>query len=90
MRQKPNHTILHAGTNYLISDRPFNVIAKYFTDLAITLESNSQNVSISNIIMRNDNFNEKAVEVNGYLKQLFIGNNIFVDRSYQNNSLKKH
>ena len=40
--------------------------------------------------MRNDNFNEKAMEVNGYLKQFFIGNNIFVDRSYQNNSLKKH
>ena len=77
-RQKPNHTILHVGTNYLISDRPPNFIAKYFVDLAITLDSNSRNVSISNIIMRNDNFNEKAMEVNDYLKQLFIGKNIFL------------
>ena len=45
---------------------------------AITLKSNLQNVSISNIIMRNDSFNEKAMEVNGYLKQLCIEKNIFL------------
>ena len=35
------------------------------------MESNRQNVSISSIIMHNDKFNDKAVEVNGYLKTLY-------------------
>ena len=78
MREKPDHTILHVGTNDLNSDRPSNLIGKSIVDLAITLKNNSQNVSISNIIMRNDSFNEKAMEVNGYLKQLCIEKNIFL------------
>ena len=65
-------------TNDLNRDRPVDLIAKSIIDLAITLKSNSQNVSISNIIMRNDSFNEKAMEVNGYLKQLCTERNIFM------------
>ena len=76
MRGKPDHTILHVGTNYLNSQRPSDLIAKSIVHLAINLKNNSQNVSISNIIMRNDSFNEKAMEVNGYLKQLCIEGNI--------------
>ena len=76
-REKPNHTILHVGTNDLNSDGPTDLIAKSIADLAITLKSNSQNVSVSNIITRNDSFNEKAMEVNDYLKQLCIEKNIF-------------
>ena len=78
MREKPNHTILNVGINDLNSERPSDLIAKPIVNLAITLKNNSQNVSISNIIMRNDNFNEKAMEVNGYLKQLCIEKNIFL------------
>ena len=78
MREKPDHTILHVGTNVLNSDRPSNLIAKSIVDLDITLKNNSQNVSISNIIMRKDNFNEKAMEVNGSLKQFYTENNIFL------------
>ena len=63
-REKPDHTILHERTNDLNSDKPFDLIAKSIVDLAITLTNNSQNVSISNIIMHNDSFNEKAMEVN--------------------------
>ena len=46
--------------------------------MAITLKKNSQNVSVSNVIMRNDKFNEKAMEVNGYLKQFCTEKNIFL------------
>ena len=74
-----DHTILHVGTNDLNSDRPSHLIAKSIVDLDITLKSNSQNVSISNIIMRNDSFNEKAMEVDGYLKQLCIENVFLID-----------
>ena len=43
---------------------------------------------LPNIIMRNDNFSEKAMKVNGYLSY-YILKRIFFDRSHQNNSLKK-
>ena len=72
MREKPDHAIFHVGTNDLNSDRPSYLTAKSIVDLVITLKNNRQNVSISNIIIRNDSFNEKAMEVNGYLKQLCI------------------
>ena len=78
MREKSDHTILHVGTNDVDSDRPSNLIAKSIVDLAITLKNNLQNVSISSIIMRSDSFNEKAMEVNGYLKQLCTERNIFL------------
>ena len=73
MREKPDHTILHVGTNDLNSDSPSDLIAKSIVDLALNVKNNSQNVSISIIIVRNDNFNEKAMEVNAYLKQLRTG-----------------
>ena len=77
-REKPDHTILHIGTNDLNSDRPSNLEAKSIVDLAIILKSNSQNVSISNIIMRNEHFNETVMEVNDYLKLFCIEINIFL------------
>ena len=40
--------------------------------------------------MRNDKFNEKAMEVNGHLKQFCIEKNIFFDRPYKNVPFKKH
>ena len=78
MRKKLDHTILHVGTNDLNSNRPSDLIAKSIVDLTITLKNNSQNVSVSNIIMRNDNFTDKFMEINGYLKQFFIERNIFL------------
>ena len=40
MRQKPDHTILHVGTNDLNSDTSSDLIAKSMVDLTITLKSN--------------------------------------------------
>ena len=54
MREKPEHIILQVGTNDLNSDRQPDLIVKSIVDLTITLKNNSQNVSVSNIIMRND------------------------------------
>ena len=73
IRETPDHTILHVRTNDLNSDSPSDLIAKSIVDLALNVKNNSQNVSISIIIVRNDNFNEKAMEVNAYLKQLRTG-----------------
>lgn len=54
MREKPDHIILQVGTSDLNSDRQPDLIVKSIVDLAITLKNNSQNLSVSNIIMRND------------------------------------
>ena len=54
MREKPDHIILQVGINDLNSDRQPDLIVKSIVDLAITLKNNSQNLSVSNIIMRND------------------------------------
>ena len=52
------------------------------------MKSNPQNVIISNIIARNDNLNDKGMEVNGHLKQFCI-KKIF-DRPYKNFPSKKY
>ena len=52
------------GTNDLNSDRAPDFIAKSIIDMALTMKWNSQNGSILNIIMRNDNLNNKAMEIN--------------------------
>ena len=78
MREKFDCTILHVGKNDLNSNRPSDIIAKSIIDLTITLKSNSQNVNVSNITMRNDNFYEKAMEVDCYyLKKFYTENNFF-------------
>ena len=70
MSEKLDHIILHIGTNDLNSDRALDLITKSIIDLE--MKSNSQNTSISTIIMRNDEFNNKAEEVNGHLKYSFL------------------
>ena len=54
------------------------------------MKNNSQNASISNTIMRYDNVNYKAMEVNGQLKRFCIEKNIFFDRQYRKLPSKKH
>ena len=53
-RENWDHYILHVGTNDLCLDRPPELIAKSIIDLALLLKSKSHDVSVSNIIVRND------------------------------------
>ena len=55
IRAKPNHFILHVGTNDLNSNRPPDEIAKAVINVASELKSEKAGVSISSIIMRADN-----------------------------------
>ena len=52
--ENSHHYILHVGTNYLCLDRSPELIAKSIIDLALTLKSESHDISVSNIIARND------------------------------------
>ena len=46
-RENPDHYILHVGTNDLCLDRSPELIAKSIIDLALTLKSESHDVSVS-------------------------------------------
>ena len=61
----PDHIILLCGTNDLNSDRTSTQIAREIIDLALSLKSNKNKISISILTPRNDKLNNKASEVNG-------------------------
>ena len=80
IRAKPNHFILHVGTNDLSSNRPPDEIAKAIIDLASELKSEKSGVSISSIIMRADKpeLNKKGSEVNHHLKEMCNRKNFYL------------
>ena len=84
IRVKPNHFILHVGTNDLNSSRPPDEMAKAIIDLASELKSEKSVVSTSSIIMRADKpeLNKKGSEVNHHLKEMGNRKNFyFIDHS---------
>ena len=52
--ENSDYYVLHVGTNDLCLDRTPELIAKFIIDLALALKIESHNVSVSNIIERND------------------------------------
>ena len=60
----PNHIILNCGANDLGSERTATQIARSFIELALSLKSKDNKVSISFIVPQNDNLNNKASKVN--------------------------
>ena len=64
---KPDHVILHTGTNDLRSKKTANQMARSITEPAMSLKENDNSVIVSNIIPRNGNLNNKATEVNNRL-----------------------
>ena len=78
LRENPDHFALHVGTNDLDSDRSPDLIAKSIVDVASSLKSNKHDVTISNIVTRNDRFMAKANEVNKCLTQLCFDINILL------------
>ena len=64
---KPDHVILHTGTNDFRSEKTASQIARSITELATSLKDNDNSVIVSGIVPRNDNLNNKATEVNNRL-----------------------
>ena len=78
LRQNPDHVVLHVGTNDLDSDKDPELIAKSIADLASTVKKDTCEVTISNIVVRNDKFKKKAEEVNAHLAVLCVQRNILL------------
>ena len=88
--ENPDHIILHVGTNDLSSDNSPERVGKSIVDLAKNLFHDNRKVTISGIIPRNDEWNNKAELVNNHLKEMCKFSNIdFIDNS-ENFNPKKH
>ena len=94
---KPDHIILHTGTNDLRSEKTSRNIAKSIVDLAMLLKSSGSSVIVSGIVPRFDNLNNKASEVNNRLalmckdrKVPFVSHSETIDSNKHLNESKLH
>ena len=94
---KPDHIILHAGTNDLRTEKTASQIAKSVMDLTTSLKNHSKSVIVSGIVPRFDNLNNKATEVNNRLVLMcaernipFISHSESIDSSKHLNESKLH
>ena len=75
LREKPDHIVLHVGTNDLVSDRPPDLIAKSIVDVASSMKNEIHDVTFSSRTQA-DHFKEKANDVNDFLSKLCMERNI--------------
>ena len=69
LSENPDHLVLYVGINDLDSDWSPDLIAKSIVDFAPILKTDKLDVTISNIIIRNNRFIGKANEVNKCLTE---------------------
>ena len=87
--EKPDIFILHTRTNDLRSKKTASQIARYITELAMSLKDSHNSVIASAIAPRNDNLNNKATEVkNRFLRMCKERKIVFVAHSEYTDSSK--
>ena len=85
----PNYIILHVGINDLNLEKGAKLCIKSIVDLAKSLMSVKRKVTISRITSRNDEWNNKAAEVNEYLRNMCKQSEIpFIDHGKRINPRK--
>ena len=72
----PDDLIFDVRTNKVPSNKKAKSMAESIVSLAKEVKASKLDVSISSIIPRNDNWNNKVMEVNSYWKDLCEGNDI--------------
>ena len=78
----PGRIILHCGTNDLRSKATPKEIAEEITDLGNSMKTNENKVIISGLVPRGDQWHNKAMEVNKFLKQLCVSQDFyFIDNT---------
>ena len=87
-KQEPDTFILHIGTNNLRSNKTPQQIAEDIIELALKMKTGANDVIISSVINRGDNYSEKARSVNTSLQDLCQQYNFYLlDNS---NIIRKH
>ena len=82
IKRDPGRIILHCGTNDLRSKATPKDIAEEIIDLGNSMKTNENNVIISGLVPRGDQWHNKAMEVNKFLKQLCVSQDFyFIDNS---------
>ena len=95
IEEKADLYIAHFGTNDLRTDQHPEAIAEKIVDVAMKMKMETNDVVISAICSRGDEYNDKASEVNKYLKSicssrnigLISNENIYKDRHLNNSRL---
>ena len=78
----PEHIVIHVGTNDLNSERTASQIAKDIVNLQQSLKTDKNTITISLIVPRNDDLNNKAFEVNSRLVNMCKERNVpYIDHS---------
>ena len=67
----PDHVIIHAGANEFDSERQTEIIERSIIDVARSTRTSNPTASVSGIVLRNDNFNNKALDVNDELSKMY-------------------
>ena len=70
IRESPDQIIVHVGTNDLASNKRLEQIADSIIGVATSLKSDTCDVLVSSITVRNDQHRKKVAEVNIVLKEL--------------------
>ena len=70
IREKPDQIIVHVGTNDLASNKRPEQIAESIIGVATSLKSDTSDVLVSSITVRNDQHRKKLAEANIVLKEL--------------------
>ena len=79
-KNNPDHIILHVGTNDIPTSKDPRAIVQSIVDLAKNVMTQDGSVTISGIILRNDQWNNKVREVNDSLARMCENDNIsFID-----------
>ena len=79
-KNNPDHIILHVGTNDIPTSKDPLAIVQSIVDLAKNVMTQDGSVTISGIILRNDQWNNKVREVNYSLARMCENDNIsFID-----------
>ena len=75
--ENPEYFVLQIGTNDLNSDRPAELITKSITDVGSSLKNDSHDVSISRIVVENDNLRKRPLKLIKTLKN-YAQNEIYI------------
>ena len=75
---KPSRLILHIRTSDLNSSKTVESIATSIVEEAIIIKDDHHDVSVSNTVIRKNHWKKKVEEINSYLKELCMKNNIFL------------
>ena len=78
LMENPHQLIIHVATNDISTNKQPEQIAKSIVESALSVKSNTCDVTLSEITVRNDGHQQKVAEINRHLKELCKVNNNFL------------